>query len=99
MGKLRVNYQALEEITIPELAKCERDIGCVYDSMQDAVSSLLQYMSADTAASYIDEFAKIVGPSVANMEELVREYRTQLKQVAEQFADVDASIAKQIGVD
>ncbi len=98
MGKLRVNYQALEDITIPELTKCETNISNVYDNMQDTVSSLTQYMSADAAASYIDEFVKIVGPSVESMEELVREYRTQLKQVAEQFADVDASIAKQIGV-
>ena len=51
MGKLRVNYQALEDITIPELTKCETNISNVYDNMQDTVSSLTQYMSADAAAS------------------------------------------------
>ena len=94
---LRVDYEGLASDTIPKMKKCEPDIANVYSEMQTAVGSLIQYMEADSANSYINEFKELVGPSVEQMENLVRDYHTQLQNVVDHFSDVDTGISSQIG--
>ncbi|MBQ8148191.1 MAG: hypothetical protein IJ040_05305 [Lachnospiraceae bacterium] len=94
---LRVDYEGLANDTIPKMKKCEQNIAAVYSDMNAAVGSLVQYMEANAANSYINEFRDLIGPSVEKMEELVRDYHTQLQSVVDHFSEVDSQISSQIG--
>lgn len=95
-GKLRVDYEGLENDTIVRLKNCERRISDTYEQMYSQVSSLRQYMEAKAAEAYINEFTELVGPSIESMETIVNEYYTQLQQIATRFAEVDDKLSQSI---
>lgn len=95
---LRVDFDGLNGDTIPKLIACEEQLQEVYGKMKSVVSSLDQYMEAESAQSYATEFTVLVGPSIESMENLIKEYYTQLKQVAARFAEVDSSLARKISI-
>lgn len=95
-SSLRVDYQGLEDNTIVQLKRCETRISNVYDQMYKRVSALTQYMEAEAATEYINEFTSLVGPSIESMETIVNEYHTQLQQIADRFAEVDKNISSQV---
>lgn len=97
-SSLRIDYQGLEDDTISRLKKCESRLGITYDQMNTTVSSLTQYMEADTATAYINEFTQLVGPSIESMETIVREYYIQLQQILDRFDEVDGKITANLAV-
>ena len=94
---LRVDYSGVGGDTIPAMQKCKKEIATAYSDMEAAVGALVEYMEADAANSYINEFKDLIGPAVEQMEELIRDYHTQLQSVVDHFEEVDKQIATSIG--
>lgn len=95
-SELKVDYQGLEDDTVVQLKNCETRLQTTYEEMNSTVSSLTQYMEADTATAYINEFTQLVGPSIESMETIVKEYYTQLQDIAARFAEVDDKISSSL---
>jgi len=94
---LIVDYEKLESDTVAGLKRCEVKVENVYEDMKSIVSSLTQYMEAESAQSYIHEFEQLVGPSIQDMEKLISSYNKQLQDVAEYFANKDTTMSQKIG--
>ena len=89
MAKIEVNYEAIEQDTIPAMQRAESDIEALYNHVDKAVKSLKGYMEAESAEAYVTEFESLLGPDIKKLEELTSEYYQQLQQVVKNFADLD----------
>ena len=93
---LKIDDRGLVGDTIPNMKKCEKEIELIYDEMGKVVRSLQNYMEAEAAVAYVNEFETLVGPSVKEMEGLINRYHVQLEKVVEHFKESDLARAKVI---
>lgn len=95
--RLRVDYVSVQDI-IENISKYESEVESTYGDMTTAVESLVNdgYMEAEAATAYVNEFKQMLGPDVEDLTELLVNFHTQLTQICQNFADVDAKIASML---
>lgn len=93
---LKVDYDGIENQTIPALTRCQSRVQNVYEMMLSTVNQLPVYMEAESAKQYVENFVRKIGPSVQDMSDLIRQYHRQLGQISAEFRETDQQIARMI---
>lgn len=94
MPNLFIDYEGVDSV-VSDMKIYEENINTIYSDMSVTVENLVnnEYMKAEAADAYINEFRELVGPDIIKMSEILSVFYTQLAQVKQIFIDHDKSAA------
>lgn len=97
-GKLVVNTENLQGVTIPAMQASKTDLEDSYTRMKGIVNGLVVngYMESETAQAYVDEFSTLLAPDIEKLTALIESYYTQLGQICDGFAAHDQGMAREL---